>query len=61
MDAEKIVQVPLLLEYAEKLELDAKKDDRTAARQGAYIIKAFYDGRLVWCLPGMASAAGGAR
>lgn len=53
MANEKIVQVPLTEEYAGKLEADATKDDRTSARQGAFLIKAYYDGRLVWSLPGI--------
>lgn len=48
---EVIVQVPLSPEYMQKLDADCVKDDRTRARQGAFILKAYYDGRLRWADP----------
>ena len=53
---ETIVQVPLTAEYMQQLDADCVKDDRTRARQGAFILKAYYDGRLQWNLPGMESS-----
>ena len=53
---ETIVQVPLSPDYMQKLDADCVKDDRTRARQGAFILKAYYDGRLQWNLPGMESS-----
>ena len=53
---ETIVQVPLSPEYVQRLDADCVKDDRVRARQGAFIIKAYYDGRLQWNLPGMESS-----
>jgi hypothetical protein len=55
-EKETIVQVPLTAEYVVKLDADCMKDDRTRARQGAFILKAYYDGRLQWNLPGMESS-----
>ena len=51
-----IVQVPLSPNYMQRLDADCVKDDRTRARQGAFILKAYYDGRLQWNLPGMESS-----
>lgn len=51
MANESILQVPLTAEYRDKVEQHARRLDRTAARQVAYIVKAFYDGRLTWVLP----------
>jgi hypothetical protein len=53
---ETVVQVPLSPEYVQRLDADCVKDDRTRARQGAFILKAYYDGRLQWSLPGMESS-----
>ena len=35
-------------DYVEKLDADAARGERPRGRQLAYIVKAFYDGRLVW-------------
>ena len=48
MANEIILQVPLTTDYRDRIAADATRDDRTSARQAAYLIKAFYDGRLVW-------------
>ena len=48
---ETIVNTPLWPDYVERLDADAERDDRQRARQAAFIIKAFYDGRLRWADP----------
>lgn len=48
MANEIILQVPLTTDYRDRIASDATREERTSARQAAYLIKAFYDGRLVW-------------
>lgn len=51
-NSDKMVQMPLSNDYFEKLDAEAKRNERVACRQAAYIIKAYYDGKLQWTLPG---------
>lgn len=46
-------------DYVDRLDADAARGERPRGRQLAYIVKAFYDGRLVWRRDGL-DAEGGA-
>ena len=47
----KVIQMPLDDNYAEKLEADAIGHERVSCRQAAWIVRAYYDGKLVPALP----------